>query len=357
MRRPAYALQVLLVGGALAVALARRPIGARFAARLPMRKHVLFALTTVTLSLAGTLGALEIACRILDVPVRFRAARAEHVVAKFDGELGWAYLPNYSVVSSFGSDRRMIPSHFDEFGARVRAPGFRHDPAAPTALFVGDSLTMGHGVIFEETFVGRLEAMPRVPYQIVNLGVQAFGTDQALLMLKRQFKRFKTKVVVYTFIDDHVVRNSNYDRRVLQVDANVAGTKPLFGLRPDGALYLRKAPYRLDDHPTPFRVWEALEIGWNRLGPRPSIPLTQALVEEMRRFSETNGARFMLVYWTGQEAKPAPRTTLFDAMRLDVLDVSAGAPPNWRNWTIPGDGHPDSRAHARVAELLYQRLK
>jgi hypothetical protein len=307
----------------------------------PSRKHFFFALVAATMSLAVTLAALESACRLLDLPVRFRMARAEHVTAKFDSELGWAYLPNSSVVSSFGSDRRMIPSHFDELGTRVRAPGLKHDPGAPTVLLVGDSFTMGHGVVFEETFAGRLQARPDFPYQVV----------------KRHFKRFNTKVVVYTFIEDHIARNSNYDRRVLQVGANVAGTKPLFGLGPNGTLYLRKVPYRFADYPTTPHLWSYLEIAWNRLGPRPSISLTLALVQEMRRFTEANGAVFLLVYWSGQGAKPTPRALLFDSMGLEILDTGADAPADWRNWIIPGDGHPDSRAHARVAQLLYQRLK
>jgi hypothetical protein len=357
MRLPAYALQALLAGAAAVTWLLRRPISSRCVAVWPLRWRCFLALVTATMSLTVTLGAVETACRLLDLPVRFRAARAEYVTAKFDKELGWAYLPNSSVVSSFGSDRRMIPSYFDELGTRVRGPGLKYDPAAPTVLLVGDSFTMGHGVVFEETFAGRLEAMPNVPYQVVNLGVQAFGTDQSLLMLKRHFKRFNTKVVVYTFIEDHVVRNSNYDRRVLQVDANVPGTKPLFGLQPNGALYLRKVPYDFTDAPAALHLWKYLEIAWNRLGPRPSIALTRALVQEMRCFTEAHGAAFLLVYWRGQEAKPTPPIPLFTSMGLDILDTGVDAPADWHNWIIPGDGHPDSRAHARVTQLLYQRLK
>jgi hypothetical protein len=357
MRLSAYVLQALFAGAAVVTGLLRRPINSRCVGMFPSRKHFFFALVAATMSLAVTLAALESACRLLDLPVQFRMARAEHVTAKFDSELGWAYLPNSSAVSSFGSDGRMIPSHFDELGARVRAPGLKHDPGEPTVLLVGDSFTMGHGVVFEETFAGRLEARPAFPYQVVNLGVQAFGTDQSLLMLKRHFKRFNTKVVVYTFIEDHIVRNSNYDRRVLQVGANVPGTKPLFGLGPNGTLYLQKVPYRLADYPTTPHLWRYLEIAWNRLGPRPSIFLTLALVQEMRRFTEANGAVFLLVYWSGQGAKPTSRALLFDSMGVEILDTGADAPADWRNWIIPGDGHPDSRAHARVAQLLYQRLK
>jgi hypothetical protein len=41
---------------------------------------------------------------------------------------------------------------------------------------------------------------------------------------------------------------------------------------------------------------------------------------------------------------------------VPVLDPSVDAPPDWSDWTIEGDGHPDARAHRRVAELLLPRL-
>ena len=50
---------------------------------------------------------------------------------------------------------------------------------------------------------------------MVNLGVQAYGTDQALLRLKRYFDGFNVAVVIYTYFSDHVKRNENRDRRLL----------------------------------------------------------------------------------------------------------------------------------------------
>jgi hypothetical protein len=306
------------------------------------------------LSVLVTLALGELACRVLDLPVQMRTPPPERIGSRYDPELGWSYPPGTTVVSRFGSDRREIPSHFDDSGLRVRHPGATHDPAAPTVLFVGDSFTMGHGVFFEESFVGRLEALAGFPYRVVNLGVQAFGTDQSLLMLQRHLHRFNAKVVVYTFIDDHIRRNATHDRRLLQVAADVPGTKPLFGLAPDGSLVLLRRPHPLPDA-TP-RLISLFQIARRRLGPRPSVSLTQALVREMWRVSEERGAAFLVVHWRGQEPRPTPRATVFDGMGLDVLDLGAQPPPEWRTWTIPGDPHPNSRAHAYVAQLLARRL-
>jgi len=355
--RPAlHVLQAVLAGAALLTGLFRRSIGARFALLFPSPRAFVLVLLASTFGLVAALGALEMACRLLDLPGRFRVPPPGDVAATFDDELGWAYLPNHAVTSSFGSDERKITSYFDGIGARVRGPDAKHDRRAPTVLLVGGSFTMGHGVAFDDTFAGRLERMPGFPYQVVDLGVQGFGTDQSLLMLERNFKRFDTKVVVYTFIEDHIVRNSNFDRRVLQMNANTPGTKPLFGLDPDGTLHLRKTPYRLTEHPDVPRLWRYLEIAWNRVGPRPSVPLTVALVKEMRRFTEANGAAFLLVYWRGQEARPTPRMSLFDSLGLEMLDTGVDAPAGWPSWTLAGDPHPDARAHARVAALLYDAI-
>src|SRR5258706_2654544 len=152
VRPAAHILQGALAGGALLAAVFRRSLGDRFAVLFPSPRVFVFALLAVTGASAVTLSVLETACRLLDLPERFRVPPAANVAATFDAELGWAYQPNHSVVSTFASDERKIPSHFDGLGARVRAPGVTHDPAAPTVLFVGDSFTMGHGVTFDESF-------------------------------------------------------------------------------------------------------------------------------------------------------------------------------------------------------------
>ncbi len=76
----------------------------------------------------------------------------------------------------------------------------------------------------------------------------------------------------------------------------------------------------------------------------------------MRRFTEANGAAFFLVYWRGQEARPTPRMSLFDSLGIGILDTGVDAPAGWRSWALSGDPHPDARAHAHVAKLLYKAI-
>ena len=238
---------------------------------------------------------------------------------------------------------------FDSIGARVANLDVHHDAASPTVLLVGCSFTMGHGLPWEETFAGQLESGARLPAQVVNLGVQGYGTDQTLLLTRRHIGDFNTKVVVYTFIDDHVRRNDNADRRLLFPTGRFYGTKPFFGVSREGALALRKPPHRYQD------VWESsigsyLRLAWTRWGPEPDERLTRALIRELRSEVEAKGVTFLLVRWPGS-------TLRFDDPGLRIIDLGAVAPPEFRKWRIKGDSHPDARADAFAAAVLADTLR
>jgi len=118
-------------------------------------------------------------------------------------------------MQTFVKGQPPVPVHTNAQGIRVPKPDTLLDPDRPTVIFVGCSYSMGYGLPFEDTFIGQLAAYPNFPYQVVNLCVEAYGTDQAWLRLQRYMYDFNTIAVVYTFLPDHVNRNQNYDRRLL----------------------------------------------------------------------------------------------------------------------------------------------
>jgi hypothetical protein len=185
--------------------------------------------------------------RVLGLPFRETAAPAENAIAQYVGELGWTYVPDRTTVAAFGK-AAPVTVHVNGIGARVGEPGVQADPSAPSAVLVGCSFTFGHGLPYPQTFAGRLASDAGFPYQVVNLGVQGYGTDQALLMLQRHLSGLNAKVVVYTFMHDHPWRNANYDRRVFLPHGRFAGTKPLFGLRSDGTPVLERPPCLYRDY-------------------------------------------------------------------------------------------------------------
>lgn len=297
-------------------------------------------------------GLLEAYCRYAGIPFQPSWTPTENAVARFDEELGWSYLPNTSKTQS--SPHYSVQVHFDKDGIRVPSPEFEFEYSRPSVLFIGGSFTMGHGLPYHESFVGQFGSRPDVPYQAVNLGVQGYGSDQALLALKRFLPKFNTRIVVYTFMWGHITRNGNYDRRLLHPDAKFLGTKPLFDLNGRNELYLAKKPLRYEDYVHSW-VIDALKI---KLGRRldwfPPFPedLTTAIIREMKRYCEENQAHFVVLNWRWVTSS---YNVLFqDLDDVAVIDTLHNAPADWNARRIPGDGHPNAEAGERIAQLLFE---
>ncbi len=350
-------LSVACLAAALLAWLRRRRIAALARRAFPTGRHLLYAASALLLSALVVLGAAEAVLRWTGYPFRTGWTPMEYRISRFDPVLGWSYLPNLVTIQRFGSAGRPVQLAFDERGIRIAAPGVNPDPARPSALFAGCSYTFGHGLPYEETFVGRLGADPAFGLQAVNLGVQGYGTDQSLLSLKEQLPRFNTKVVVYTFLLDHVKRNDNADRRFIFPKARFPGTKPRFAVE-DGRLEEVIPPRRYEDL-ADCHLCDLVGLFWAKSGPPPSIELTRALVKSMKQYVESQGAAFVLVLWTNPHRLDSAELaeSLFPGLGATVVDLGSGAPPDFPQWMIPGETHPDARAHAYAARRIEEKLR
>jgi hypothetical protein len=354
--RPAFAVTSVCLGLAGVVLLWQRARVEAWLARGFSSRRAALAASAASFSLALAVLGAELALRALGLPFRVEKTPSEYALARFDPERGWAYLPERSHVQRFGDAQREVALHFDARGARVPAPGAARDPGRPSLLVIGCSYAMGHGVRYEDSLAGRLESTPGFPLQVVNLGVQAYGTDQALLALRRGLAEFDARAVVYPFICDHIARNSNSDRRVLRPTRRFLGTKPRFALDSAGHPYLSEPAHEYDA-PWESRLWSLLQVRLAGWGPPPSLDLTRALVSEMKRETEARGAVLVVVNWEMSAPPPYCGEHPLAGLELALVDTRRDAPAGWSDWKIPGDGHPDERAHARVSALVLDELK
>jgi hypothetical protein len=324
------------------------------------------SLYIIIINLALLIGVFfigEVTCRITGIPYKNHWTPKENAFARFDPELGWSYIPNKSTIHIVGSGEDSIknPVHFDENGIRTPYAGFKFNYSRPSILFIGCSITMGHGLSYEENFVGRFGAFDEVKskYQVVNLGVQGYGSDQALLTLKRYIDKFNTKIVIYTFFKYHLRRNGNYDRRQIIPGARFLGTKPLFALNDKGELYIAKKPklYKYYDytHSWLFDLYK-IYIGKKR-GTFPPQPkeLTRAIIQEMKEISNEHGAYFLILDWRWSEEDEDLR--FLKGLNIDIIDTLKNAPPNWEKMVIFGGVHPDAEASKHVAQLLLEYFR
>jgi hypothetical protein len=105
--------------------------------------------------------------------------------------------------------------------ARINALGFRDnrdsDLAKPPGTFrilvLGDSVTFGHGTLFETTYPYLLEQRlkswrPSTQWQVWNLGVPGYNTGQELSQLKQLGPRYQPDLVIVGFYPNDMTDNA-----------------------------------------------------------------------------------------------------------------------------------------------------
>src|SRR5206468_425349 len=106
---------------------------------------------------------------------------------------------------------RRIAYTFDRNGYRVASAAATTDFDAPTIIFTGESIMVGHQLAWAETIAAQTSAM--LGLQSANIAVSGFGTDQAYLRLAAELPRFRHPVaVVLLFAPSIFDRNLDDDR-------------------------------------------------------------------------------------------------------------------------------------------------
>ena len=124
-----------------------------------------------------------------------------------DAVLGQRLAPNYD--GWFAG----VPVHINNLGFRNPRDFTAAKPAtAFRIVFLGDSVTFGHGSIYEHTypylFEQKLRAWrPDVDWQVWNLAVPGYNTTQELDHLKEIGPRFSPDLVIVGFYDNDLVDN------------------------------------------------------------------------------------------------------------------------------------------------------
>lgn len=149
--------------------------------RLP--ELLLVAATVV--SFAAFLVVAEVVARRLDPHYLDRARGAE----VFSDRYGWALRPGFSALL------HDAPTTVNARGYRGALHPYDRKPGKARLLMLGDSVAFGFGVRDFETFAFLLEHRSD-RYEVVNLAVEGYGTDQELLVLEGEGLRYHPDVVV-----------------------------------------------------------------------------------------------------------------------------------------------------------------
>lgn len=151
----------------------------------------------------------------------------------FDPELGWVRKPN---------TKKDEPGKFGKTTYHISQDGYRLNPGFETFPKIiscyGDSFTFARQVNDNQTWEWYLSELTKS--NVMNFGVGNYGLDQALLRLKREYPKNKTKIVIMGVVPSTIVRILCLWKHYNEF-GNTFGFKPMFRLE-NNQLELIKNP-------------------------------------------------------------------------------------------------------------------
>jgi hypothetical protein len=153
-------------------------------------REILLAAGSVAVVVA-LLGAAEWTLRIADASYLDDRPQSDlGRLHRYSEVYGWE--PRPGAVAAVDGQRTTI----NAAGQRGTVHPLKRTPGWPRLLMLGDSVAFGFGVADDQTFAADLE---NDGYEVVNLAVPGYGTDQALLRLEREGVAYRPDLVLLHF--------------------------------------------------------------------------------------------------------------------------------------------------------------
>ena len=253
-------------------------------------------------------------------------------------------------------------------------------------LVIGDSYVFGIGVDVQRTFPAllarHLNASRREPWEVINMGMNSYSTDQELMLLREFGPQLEPDVVVLVVCDNDFEANTRdfVHKRYY---------KPYFVLSPGGLLALHQVPLPSFSRWQSVKLWlgqrsnvwnafrsRRSDVPWIRRGvelfqvatPMPKqndeMELTAALVVAIRDLADRLGSRFVMLNTAHrgertqqmQELRRLLRPQGVPFLGLEGHLGEARRRHPERYWDFEGDAHWNVDAHELVARVVFNLL-
>ena len=290
----------------------------------------------IGVALALAVVASEVGLRVLHLPrPKDKSGTIEVAIGEPNDRYGWLFTASKATVLDHGGNRKVeyaINAEHDRAPTVDAVP----DHSKPSILFVGESLTAGHGLPWEETYpalVGDALGM-----QVVNLAVHGYGFDQQFLRLYDALPTFQHPVAIVTIFLRYMI-----DRMAEDTHPHLElGGRHEPMLDPVDGFWHRSALVRAWWITRPYRSDYPLE-------------LAARIFRETDRVARERGATAIFLAPNQNYGSPREDRYLIDELftrqGLTVIDADFGYHP------LQDDVHPDAASTRRLADLVIASLR
>jgi lysophospholipase L1-like esterase len=281
---------------------------------------------------------MEIYLRVINYPLQSCKVineASEYSTGKFDPILGWSYKENNSI------EQDGIKYDFGEDGMRLNKEtrrSFNRD--TKNILVIGDSILFGHGIKASETFSEKLQDKLGDRYQVVNLSVQGYGTDQIFLRMMKLIGKYRPEIIITDYISDHNKRNVNEDRRYMFPCMKFSGTKPLFSVD--------NGNFKQISTPTEYSKYDRLKVYlvWKRYNEARKLKdwdyqtkLTGRLMRAMDELANINNIKLLTIDFDSEMTEYQKKGDYAKVVSVNNQDdkslyISDGVHPNSKGTTV-----------------------
>jgi lysophospholipase L1-like esterase len=338
-------------------------------------RSVLINLSLLLISTLIALFVSEVALRLMGFTPLYVSPERDRFW-RYDALLGWAHQPGQEGVFETPQFRTVV--RINEKGLRDRSHAYERQGDTERILVLGDSFAWGYGVEESERFSQQLEES--LGAEVINAGVSGYSTDQELLWYQNEGIKYEVDLVIVVIAgndvgdNDRLLVNTIYykpkfiieEGQLIPTGHPVPKTSTqgrfVYSLSQRSALayFLIQryfdfvslyARYKSSDRPLASSTVSSSRDG------REPFEMTIALIDEMKKITESKEANFMIVttdrWWNYPEADNYEDfVVLLENKGFLVLDVESlpGFDPD--KMLIPDDGHWNKEGHEFVADRI-----
>jgi hypothetical protein len=191
-------------------------------------RSLLIKTTLLVASVTLALGLAELGLRLAHYGEASRVRLDKFT--EYDPLLGWRHRPNSSGELRTSEYRTTV--QYNSNGWRGLSRTYTKPRGVSRIVVLGASFVDGYTVQVQDRFTEVLEASLGPPFEVINLGVPGYSTDQELLLLEQQGWKYQPDLVVLASSYRDVWGNGS------RYSADTMVGKPLFIMDAEGNLSL-----------------------------------------------------------------------------------------------------------------------